>query len=79
MAALFVGMVAVAVTVVAVASSLAAYAQRRWAKERIADAGTVRPARPSYFFRPLGDVAGFGEQLRDVPARYGYAEARRAG
>ena len=59
MAALFFGMIVVAVVGIAVASGLAAYAQRNWTTSR-----------------PLGDVAGFGEQLHDAPVRYGYTEAR---
>ena len=81
MAGLFVGLIVVVGMGVAVAASLAAYAQRHWMTGRtpVVAAGTPGPARRSYFVRPLGDVAGFGEQLRDAPLRYGYLEGRRAG
>ena len=74
MAALFFGMIVVAGVGIAVASSLAAYAQRHWTTSRpqLAAVG----ARMNTFSRPLGDVAGFGEQLHDAPVRYGYTGAR---
>ena len=75
MVAVFFGMIVVAGAGVAVASHLAAYAQRHWTgRPQVAAefAGAMRPRAA----RPLGDVAGFGEQLRPAAERYGYAGAR---
>ena len=75
MVAVFFGMIVVAGAGVAVASHLAAYAQRHWTRQpQLAD-GTTGALRPRTV-RPLGDVAGFGEQLHTSAVRYGYAEAR---